>query len=955
MNLNKLTILLGCMGMLFSNALSYSETPLVLLQRSRGVTFQELEKYSFTPYFKGVNWILGTLSSNEIDLMRQQGFILDILDNDPWSEPYFLLSTSEGRDPSLVPPGLRGLARVKEGIIVKGYYEDLFKLLDHGLEFVKIHKRAIPLRKGPFLREPQRSIPALRNLEIQQVSDSTITENLTKLVNFKTRYSCTDSIIAASQWIYEKFIEYGYTDVYLDSFSFEPFTPLPCSTQWNVVAIKQGSLAQEEVAIIGAHYDAISMDPNCDPDTLAPGADDNASGTAATLEVARVLSDIETDITLIFISFGAEEPGDFGSEHFAQNAYFSGMNLRVMINMDMIGFSDDYWDVRIWTDSSSIPYASILEEMANSYTDLIPLVEIGIPPSDNFPFYEYGYNTVTANHPDPYPYYHTCNDDLENLNISYLAEVTEMISASVIHISNIPSSPANFTVLNVGDGTSLFLSWDPNIENDVIGYNIYYGTNPGEYDSLKTVTSASDTLRNLSEGTTFYLAVSAFDTDGYESFLTNEIVIETTTRPLTPTDIDATSLDSMISITWKRNIGELDLAGYNVYRLLLEGSSDTVQVGFVPDPTTNFQDNTAVPHVFYGYYVTAVDTQVPPIESFPTEEVTGRLATHDRGILIVDNTTDGSGGPFAPTDDTVDSYYAELFGTYNIGETWDVNDSLQTERALMDYDLGIYSGVFWHSDVRSGIPMAPDTSTMRKYLNGGGNFWLSGWKLIASLTDMYHDYYIFEDNSFISMYMGLDSAITVPNAEKDFIEARSLMGGYPDIKVDSLKVYPLGVLYDMEILLLPFHGTDPLYSYVSKDSVNSQFHGLPISLTNRSGYYNFVVTDFPLFFMDTETSKLLVQAVMEMFEEPTSITEDELERIPLVYSLYQNYPNPFNPTTTISFDVPEERQHVKLTVYDLRGRHVKTLIDSELEPGSHKVVWDGRNELGNTVSSGVYI
>jgi len=80
--------------------------------------------------------------------------------------------------------------------------------------------------------------------------------------------------------------------------------------------------------------------------------------------------------------------------------------------------------------------------------------------------------------------------------------------------------------------------------------------------------------------------------------------------------------------------------------------------------------------------------------------------------------------------------------------------------------------------------------------------------------------------------------------------------------------------------------------------------------------------------------------------------------LPKVFSLSQNYPNPFNPTTTITFDVPgelgEEKQ-VKLFIYDIRGRKVRTLVDSELEPGSHRIVWNGRNDRGQRVTSGVYL
>jgi len=80
--------------------------------------------------------------------------------------------------------------------------------------------------------------------------------------------------------------------------------------------------------------------------------------------------------------------------------------------------------------------------------------------------------------------------------------------------------------------------------------------------------------------------------------------------------------------------------------------------------------------------------------------------------------------------------------------------------------------------------------------------------------------------------------------------------------------------------------------------------------------------------------------------------------LPHAWALSQNYPNPFNPTTTISFKIPSEagkKQHVNLTIYDLRGRHVKTLVDEEYKPGTHQVVWNGKNEQGQQVSSGIYL
>jgi hypothetical protein len=85
----------------------------------------------------------------------------------------------------------------------------------------------------------------------------------------------------------------------------------------------------------------------------------------------------------------------------------------------------------------------------------------------------------------------------------------------------------------------------------------------------------------------------------------------------------------------------------------------------------------------------------------------------------------------------------------------------------------------------------------------------------------------------------------------------------------------------------------------------------------------------------------------------TSVPGNEELGIPWEFSLAQNYPNPFNPATQIEFTLPKF-QHVSLVVYDVLGRKVKTLIDEERRAGQHRVTWAGTNDLGQSVSSGVY-
>jgi predicted outer membrane repeat protein len=97
-------------------------------------------------------------------------------------------------------------------------------------------------------------------------------------------------------------------------------------------------------------------------------------------------------------------------------------------------------------------------------------------------------------------------------------------------------------------------------------------------------------------------------------------------------------------------------------------------------------------------------------------------------------------------------------------------------------------------------------------------------------------------------------------------------------------------------------------------------------------------------------------------EPPVSIGEEgEIPKIislPKAFNLYQNYPNPFNPSTTIALDITGNagiQQPMTLTIYDIRGRRVRTLIDTELVPGSYEIHWNGRNDRGVAVSSGIYL
>jgi hypothetical protein len=85
-----------------------------------------------------------------------------------------------------------------------------------------------------------------------------------------------------------------------------------------------------------------------------------------------------------------------------------------------------------------------------------------------------------------------------------------------------------------------------------------------------------------------------------------------------------------------------------------------------------------------------------------------------------------------------------------------------------------------------------------------------------------------------------------------------------------------------------------------------------------------------------------------------SASNDEINQSPHAFNLYNNYPNPFNPVTTFRYDLPEN-SHVTITIYDMLGRQVKTLINQTQDAGYKSVIWDTTNDYGRPVSAGVYL
>jgi hypothetical protein len=203
---------------------------------------------------------------------------------------------------------------------------------------------------------------------------------------------------------------------------------------------------------------------------FAPGADDNASGVAAALEIARVFKQYNyvPESTIKFVTFAAEELGLHGANYYASTSSNAGTDLKLMINNDMISYctkTPDNWEIVIQKYPNSQWATDMANEIITNHT-LLTAVEKNdaIQYSDSYAFFNFGYPAIFFIEEEFTPFYHTNYDLVSTVNKDYAAEVTKISmgmlialngtgsptqiheeDASVLHVGNYPNPFNNHT------------------------------------------------------------------------------------------------------------------------------------------------------------------------------------------------------------------------------------------------------------------------------------------------------------------------------------------------------------------------------------------------------------------------------------------------------------------------------------------------------------------------------
>lgn len=361
---------------------------------------------------------------------------------------------------------------------------------------------------------------------VSLVSSSYLSSDVQSLQDFQTRYASTSNCEASGQYIYNTLSGLGLDEVRFEPFAFSSYTSR------NVIAEKTGETYPDDIVIICGHYDSTS--PAASRLTLAPGADDNASGTAAVLEAARIIASYPLDFTVRFIAFSAEEWGLYGSRAYATAASLAGESIVGVINLDMIAYADAMpEDLQVIVNSASGWLADRFLVAAANYGVLgaTKTVDASFVYSDHAPFWDNGYPALLAIEDNPLnnPYYHQTTDTLDKINLDFFTSATRASLGLLAELAQPikeghPRTPVGLSATSVVY-SSLFsalkavrLTWSA--QADAAGYNVYR-TNSSHLDYIKvndspvvgTTYSDDDVRTDLP----YYYVVTAVGATGLES------------------------------------------------------------------------------------------------------------------------------------------------------------------------------------------------------------------------------------------------------------------------------------------------------------------------------------------------------------------------------------------------------------------------------------------------------
>lgn len=265
--------------------------------------------------------------------------------------------------------------------------------------------------------------------KVDQLSYDTLYSRLETFENLGIKQVGTQNLENTANWIINLYEQFGYTNIETDTFNVGP------NVVYNIIVSKTGTLYPDTWLIVDAHYDTY----------FGPGVNDNGSGTAIILEIARMMKDIESAYSIKFIHFTAEELGLLGSYHYVENTVLpQNMNIRLVFNIDEVGgvagmtnntvtCERDEW-APPGNNTASAAFTDTLANLTSMYSTLNTSINYAYG-SDYVPFMNEGYVVTGLYEYNESPYPHSINDSLSNMDPAYVFEITKASLAAAMYFA----------------------------------------------------------------------------------------------------------------------------------------------------------------------------------------------------------------------------------------------------------------------------------------------------------------------------------------------------------------------------------------------------------------------------------------------------------------------------------------------------------------------------------------
>ena len=680
---------------------------------------------------------------------------------------------------------------------------------------------------------------------VDRVSMDTVYAIDQRLQDFQTRYIFSDSVDAARDWIVSRFLDWGYTDITTPDFDYAG------DTHYNVIAVKPGYAEPDRLIVVGGHYDSITYGQAISPMEFAPGADDDGSGTTLVMELARVLADVPLRKTVVFIAFSAEEQGLVGSRAAASSYRDIAANIEVMFNYDMVGYDpNNRWGLNMSSGNNDV-YRELSAQAAARVTPVITREVTMGTSSDHYSFFQRGYavvdNIETVFNTQGW---HTMTDLTSKMNFPFMTDVVRAALASVAYVGMVASPSYVAEAIDQGDGQSLELKI-ADCQPDYV-YVLAYGPDSTSFEHVEILPhgECSWFVSGLTEGETYYFSLFATATDGYPSPYAQMTTAMSLIVPRTPAAFLAASDTLGISLDWDDNT-EADLAYYNIYRRIARGSSfQLYQSGLTQ---SEYVDQDVEGGVTYYYEVTAVDHDGYESDASPVRS--GRLATFDQGIVLVDETAPEAN--INPPEAEQAAWSDSVFGQIPHGFTTIDAQTFPLKRS----DVASYSTIFWFDDDLSyhWIPYSLDT--LKWYLGyDGNNMLFAGWRTLYAWAGYST---ISPDNILYSEFRVTKYTM---NVARDFVGAQG-QNGWPSVTVDPDR---LSDKYANIPKLEYLPGAQVIYTYDSFVD-NPDFEGQPCAVAWEGPKGKRVFLGFPVSGLTLESAKALVEYAAAYFGETAAV------------------------------------------------------------------------------------